>query len=66
MTKQEFNRDYWCIISTGNFRKPIGYPTLKCMLGVKFDQIMSKLAASLADSVSFRPNHGVCYTFYRH
>lgn len=67
MTAQEFNKNYWCILTSNHgYRKPIGFPMLKCFLGVKFDRVISRLENCLDDKLVVKPNHGVSIIFYRH
>lgn len=66
MTAKEFNRDFWVILSCPTYRKPIGYPTLKCLLGVKFDKFIAKVEQNKNQKLIVRPFRCWEVIVYRH
>lgn len=68
MTKQDYNRDYFCVFIVDGVRSVIGYDTLVSNLsknGVIY-RIFRQLESNLLQKLIVRPFHGQTYIFYRH
>ena len=67
MTKQEYNKDFWCVYdspSTG--RIIVSYSRLVEMLGSYIYVVFRKLAQNKNQKLIIRPFHHQTYIFYRH